>query len=283
MKVDIFMPWFFGDYIKDTADLTAEEHGAYMLLLGHMWNRGGRLPADPERLSRLAAVTAKRWAGVWATIGRFFDEDGGEITQRRLAAELSKALDLRAEASRAGKASAEARRSKYGSAQPSNGTRTVVRTELERPFERPFERSSEKRSERTPNSSPSPSEKTGGDPERAPPNPIWAPSEWLRKFGIAWQRKYQNFYGQSGDPKTCSTLEGALDRLPRDEILRCQSRADEMFAEFFAGTSPVALERKHPFSFFVGDFGTLRVSDGPKKAAQTSPALERARAEWAGR
>jgi uncharacterized protein YdaU (DUF1376 family) len=125
-KVDIFMPWFFGDYIKDTAELTAEEHGAYLLLLGHMWNRGGRLPSDPLRLARLAAVAQERWGDVWSAIRRFFTDDDGEITQKRLAEELDKALGNRRKASEKGRKGALAKAALQAQAHPgsSQGTST---------------------------------------------------------------------------------------------------------------------------------------------------------------
>lgn len=90
-KVDYYLPWYVGDYLADTADLTCEEHGAYLLLLGSMWRAGGRLPCDHDRLARIAKLTRKRWDATWATLARFFELDSGHIAQRRLSAELKKA------------------------------------------------------------------------------------------------------------------------------------------------------------------------------------------------
>jgi uncharacterized protein YdaU (DUF1376 family) len=90
-KVDIFMPLFVADYLADTTDLTAEEHGAYMLLLMALWRQDGRLENSPHRLARTAKVPADRWPDVWAAIERFFDVNPQAITQGRLIKELDKA------------------------------------------------------------------------------------------------------------------------------------------------------------------------------------------------
>jgi uncharacterized protein YdaU (DUF1376 family) len=66
------MPMYWGDYLRDTRELTAEEHGAYLMLIAHYWNRGP-LPDDQEALCRVALVNPKRWSRVWKTISRFFD------------------------------------------------------------------------------------------------------------------------------------------------------------------------------------------------------------------
>ncbi|MDZ7904937.1 MAG: DUF1376 domain-containing protein [Cypionkella sp.] len=70
-----FMPLSVGDFVKDTMDLTAEETGAYLLLIMAQWGRSGKsLPSDSERLKRIARV-GRSWPKVWSNIGRFFDHD----------------------------------------------------------------------------------------------------------------------------------------------------------------------------------------------------------------
>ena len=52
-KVDIWMPIYIGDYLGDTIELSAAEHGAYLLLLMHYWLKKGEIGEDIERLSRV--------------------------------------------------------------------------------------------------------------------------------------------------------------------------------------------------------------------------------------
>lgn len=103
------MPVFLGDYLRDTGDLSAEEHGAYLLLLMRLWAARGHLSSDPSRLARLACVDPSRWDAVWSVIGRFFDVFEGRLSQKRLLAELQRAQSMRAAATDRAKAGADAR------------------------------------------------------------------------------------------------------------------------------------------------------------------------------
>ncbi|WP_164919717.1 YdaU family protein [Hansschlegelia zhihuaiae] len=87
------MPLYVGDYLRDTRALTAEQHGAYLLLLMSMWNAGGELPADDRRLARFASCSPSRWAKIKAEILGFFDVQGGVVKHKRLGAELEKAQE----------------------------------------------------------------------------------------------------------------------------------------------------------------------------------------------
>jgi len=56
---------FLGD--SNTMTMTAEEVGAYMLLLMHAWEQGATLPHDLDELAALARVDRPRFDDMWAT------------------------------------------------------------------------------------------------------------------------------------------------------------------------------------------------------------------------
>lgn len=54
-----------------------------------------------------------------------------------------------------------------------------------------------------------------------------------------------------------------ISGLPEAERLTAQEKAPAMFAEFLGRRDPKTVERRHPFAFFVQEWGGLRV---PKMA-----------------
>jgi uncharacterized protein YdaU (DUF1376 family) len=109
-----WMPVYIADLFADTDDLSTEEFGVYLRLLLHMWTRGGVLPNDPQRLSRLARIDRASLDLVWPVVGKFFSAATGGLTQKRLAAELARARKVRSsnaeKAQKGGKASGAVRR-----------------------------------------------------------------------------------------------------------------------------------------------------------------------------
>lgn len=98
---------------------------------------------------------------------------------------------------------------------------------------------------------------------------LWGAVAWLKAFGSAWLVKYNQLsYGCAGDSKACGALGELLERLPVAERMAAQAKAPEMFAEFFSRTDRVSVERRHPFAFFVQEWGALRV---PRLAAASAP------------
>jgi uncharacterized protein YdaU (DUF1376 family) len=94
-----WMPLFWGDLFAKTLHLSAQEVGAYMLLIGAAWQDGGRLPFD--RLQRIARVSPYHWPRVWRRLEPFFEVEiyttNGSpswVAHRRVIDELSKADEL---------------------------------------------------------------------------------------------------------------------------------------------------------------------------------------------
>lgn len=85
------MPLYVGDYLADTAGLSAEEHGAYLLLIMNYWTSGKPLPDDNARLSRIAACGDDRWPLVRTVVARFFKIGRGLWKHKRIDAEIARA------------------------------------------------------------------------------------------------------------------------------------------------------------------------------------------------
>lgn len=97
-KVDIWMPVYIGDYLRDTEELTGPEHGAYLLLLMHYWQKDGVIGSDIVRLARVCRSdeeTARFILGYYFTLedgnykNKRADEEMGKAETRRLSAEIN--------------------------------------------------------------------------------------------------------------------------------------------------------------------------------------------------
>jgi uncharacterized protein YdaU (DUF1376 family) len=92
------MPLFNGDLLANTLHLSAQEFGAYMLLIIHAWENKAKVKvASAQRIGR---VGNRHWAEVRATLAPFFDPPGGllggalEVVHRRVATELAIAAEM---------------------------------------------------------------------------------------------------------------------------------------------------------------------------------------------
>ena len=122
-----YMQLYVADYLADTAHLTTEEHGAYLLLLFSYWQTGKPLRVD--RLSTIARVPNERWHSVGETLSEFFNVSATHWMHFRVEADLEAVNSKASKASAAGKASAKARFLKKQ--QELNAKPTNVATDVE--------------------------------------------------------------------------------------------------------------------------------------------------------
>jgi uncharacterized protein YdaU (DUF1376 family) len=71
-KTDIWMPVFIGDYLADTMHLSTEQHGAYLLLLFHLWRRGTLLDDDGV-LAQITGLSKDAWSHARPVLAEFFE------------------------------------------------------------------------------------------------------------------------------------------------------------------------------------------------------------------
>jgi uncharacterized protein YdaU (DUF1376 family) len=86
MSTRPWMPLYVGDYLAKTAHLTAEQHGAYLLLLMHYWTHGS-LPLENKQLMAIARQGPDSWASNCQILAQFFDN---RWRNKRMDRELAK-------------------------------------------------------------------------------------------------------------------------------------------------------------------------------------------------
>lgn len=84
---DSYYPFFPGDYLRDTLQLTMEQDGAYRRLLDHYYNKGP-LPADRDMILNIArAMKENEKASVDSVVRMYFRLDG-EVYRNKKADEV---------------------------------------------------------------------------------------------------------------------------------------------------------------------------------------------------
>src|SRR5688572_90568 len=93
-KIDTWMPLYIGEYLADTMHLTAEEHGAYLLLLMHYWRNGGPIQNDVNGLQIIARIKPSRVSGnTLRTVLAFFEERDGMLHHAWTDQQLAQAVE----------------------------------------------------------------------------------------------------------------------------------------------------------------------------------------------
>ena len=99
------MPFYVTDYFGDTTHLNTVEHGAYLLLILHYWQKEG-LPSDDEELAIITRLQPREWKKMRPKIARFF---GPDWRHKRVDAELARAAERYERRAKAGKAGGNAK------------------------------------------------------------------------------------------------------------------------------------------------------------------------------
>jgi uncharacterized protein YdaU (DUF1376 family) len=110
-EIGTWMPLYVGDYLADTGTLTLEQHGAYLKLIMHYW-RLGPLPDDEATLSRILAISTRKWRSLEPILRAHFltlPDHHGYLHHKRIDAELAKAQACKDTAVRRAKRGAAAR------------------------------------------------------------------------------------------------------------------------------------------------------------------------------
>ena len=105
------MPFFIGDYLKNTQHLSTEEHGAYMLMIMAYWMTGP-IKNDKKTLKNITKISSKKLQNVLA----FFDENNGYLVHETIERNKKKAIEYQEKKSDHGRAAANARWGKTGNA-----------------------------------------------------------------------------------------------------------------------------------------------------------------------
>ncbi len=92
-KTDGWMPLYVADYLADTARLTTEQHGAYMLLIMDYW-RNGAPPDDDAVLAQICRLQPAQWRKHAPLLRGFFESSGGKLVHKRIDFEREKASGI---------------------------------------------------------------------------------------------------------------------------------------------------------------------------------------------
>lgn len=85
MNTDIWFPFYYGDYLKDTMQLSAERHGIYLLLMIHCW-QNGVIENDIDSISMISKVSLEN-KSLSYVLERYFNLEEGGYTHKRITKE----------------------------------------------------------------------------------------------------------------------------------------------------------------------------------------------------
>ena len=87
-----FLPFYTGDYLRDTRHLTPLKHGVYLLLLMHSWDQQGPLPLDEQECAGISNCrSADEVEALRYILERFWIRMEDGFYNRRMQRELERA------------------------------------------------------------------------------------------------------------------------------------------------------------------------------------------------
>lgn len=120
----LWMPVFIKDHKAFASTLSHLEHSAYTYLRFHLWMNEGTIIDDDKTIARELRLSVGQWKKIRGVLLAQCTIQGGRIFDPEIAAEVTKAKTNISQKSKAGKASAEARRVQ----REGNGCSTAVIT-----------------------------------------------------------------------------------------------------------------------------------------------------------
>jgi uncharacterized protein YdaU (DUF1376 family) len=111
VKTDIWMPVFIGDYLADTMHLSTEQHGAYLLLLFHLWRRGSLRDEDAV-LAKISGLGESAWSLHRPVLAEFFKIHDGLWQHGRVEKEKARVAATKQSKAKKAKLAASSRWSK---------------------------------------------------------------------------------------------------------------------------------------------------------------------------
>jgi len=90
-----YLQLYVAEYLADTMHLTAEEHGAYLLIIFNYWQSGKPLADSNKLLSSVCSTTVERWLEIRSTVEEFFEVKNGLWTHHRIEEDIARASKKR--------------------------------------------------------------------------------------------------------------------------------------------------------------------------------------------
>jgi uncharacterized protein YdaU (DUF1376 family) len=99
-----FLPWYTGDYLRDTRHLSCSEHGIYLLFLACCWDQRGPLPLDERKVAAICnARSSDEIEAMRRILQEFFVRMADGYYNKRMQREIERADAISFKRSTAGR------------------------------------------------------------------------------------------------------------------------------------------------------------------------------------